>query len=83
MSVMIRNISYRLESIDDLDLMQPYVVKVEYGYDRREEMREWCSQRFGRHTKQWNNPRWCTDNWKNIFYFKNARDRTMFLLRWS
>lgn len=75
--------SYRLESSIDNELMQPYVVKVMYGYEKHDEMYEWCSDRFGRHTKQWNNPRWCAAKFKSTFYFKNARDRTMFLMRWA
>lgn len=75
--------TYRLESDFEDGSTQPYKVTVNYGFDKREEMIEWCGERYGRHTKQWNNPRWRHDQWKNIFWFRNARDRTMFLMRWS
>jgi hypothetical protein len=73
----------KLESTYEAGFQQPYRVAVINGWTVREEMIEWCSVRFGRHTRQWKNPRWTSDIGHNTFCFKNARDRTMFLLRWS
>lgn len=75
--------SYRLESSIEENWPQPYKVEVKYGYDYHSEMIRWCNERFGEHTKQWNNPRWSSNTGHNTFWFKNARDRTMFLMRWS
>lgn len=73
----------KLESSYEEDWSQPYKVVVVNGWDSRAEMMEWCSIKFGRHTQQWNNPRWSSNTGHNTFWFKNARDRTMFLLRWA
>lgn len=37
---------------------------------------EWCQQNFGRSGARWFEK-------KNKFYFKNEKDMTMFILRWS
>lgn len=74
----------RLESSIEEDWPQPYKVELKY-HDResREEMVAWCSEKFGKHTKQWNNPRWSSNTGFNTVWFRNPRDRTMFLMRWA
>ncbi len=74
----------RLESSIEEDWPQPYKVEIKY-HDRedRDEMIAWCGEKFGQHTKQWNNPRWSSNTGHSTVWFKNSRDRTMFLMRWS
>lgn len=52
--------------------------------DEHCELREWCTQIFGpggRNKKyRW---RYGWTNTANTYYFKNAKDATMFILRWS
>lgn len=71
-----------IEEEEDWD--QPYKVTVQYAQlGVRKQMFEWCNERFGRHSKQWNNPRWSSNTGHYSFWFARDRDRTMFLMRWS
>jgi hypothetical protein len=52
----------------------------------RNEMTEWCTESFGSSTAgQELLPRWYLRRESGLFYlsFKNEKDRTMFLMRWS
>mgnify|MGYP000028111619 CR=1 FL=1 len=44
-------------------------------------MEKWCSERFGPHNVNYNNPRWQRDAFN--FKFKNEKDAVMFMLRWG
>ena len=73
-----------LESSIEDDWPQPYKVELKYHtHPNRLEMYNWCSEKYGRHTEQWNNPRWSSNTGFYSFWFKKERDRTMFLMRWS
>ena len=50
-------------------------------WEDKQSMEDWCSERFGPHNKKYNNPRWERDAFH--FLFKNEKDATMFILRWS
>lgn len=50
-------------------------------WEDKEAMESWCSEKFGPHNKNYNNPRWCRDSF--YFKFKNEKDATMFVLRWG
>lgn len=74
----------RLESSIEEDWPQPYKVELKYHeIEKRQEIYDWCSEKFGKHTEQWNNPRWCSNIGYYSYWFKKERDRTMFLMRWS
>ena len=46
------------------------------------DMRDWCNDTFGpKPYGEYYGDRWMVSN--STFWFKNERDRTMFLLRWS
>lgn len=53
------------------------------------EMEAWCREKYGEPGEIWESldftwpevPRWIQNNRK--FWFRNERDRTMFILRWS
>jgi hypothetical protein len=77
-----RTASRTLESSIEEDWPQPFKVTIRRSYNNIE-LYEWCSERFGRHTEQWNNPRWSTNTGYNTFWFKKEKDRTMFLMRWA
>jgi hypothetical protein len=44
-------------------------------------MEDWCSERFGPHNKNYNNPRWVRDAF--TFKFQKEKDAMMFMLRWG
>ncbi len=77
----------RPRTLDLIDLghgwTQRYKVKVNGGdwWEDKEEMIAWCNKLFGAHTKGYNNPRWRQGSFE--FFFKNKKDATMFILRWS
>ena len=62
---------------------QPFIVIVQGGnwFEDRDVMMEWCGDRFGRHDKHYNNPRWSREGWD--FKFKNEKDAMLFMLRWG
>ena len=66
---------------------QPYWVELDLGgpfherINRYQDVHAWVEKTFGAHTKGWNNPRWSASNRK--YWFKNKKDRTLFVMRWS
>lgn len=68
---------------------QYYLVSIEYDpiWKKRElwiKMDDWCWDQLGpRAINNWprNNDRWLANN--QAFWFKNAADRTMFILKWA
>lgn len=59
------------------DLGGPYSLRQE----RYKEIHEWAGNTFGKHTKEWNNPRWSASDRK--YWFKHEKDRLLFVLKWS
>ena len=51
--------------------VQVYVKGGEW-FEDKPLMEAWCSERFGPHSKNYNNPRWCRDAYH--FKFKNEKD---------
>lgn len=82
-----RNRKDKLTIGEDFTYDQPYWAEPdlggdwEYRHERYQEIHEWTSNTFGRHTLAWNNPRWSASNRR--YWFKNEKDRTMFVLKWS
>jgi hypothetical protein len=62
---------------------QQYSVYVKNGNwtEDKPSMETWCSERFGPHNENYNNPRWVRDAFN--FKFKNEKDAVMFMLRWG
>lgn len=46
-----------------------------------DDMENWCGETFGGHPNGYDNPRWRRSY--KTFYFKNEKDATFFMLRWS
>ena len=69
------------------EYVQPYWVEPQLGTmhgdtrERYDKIHEWVEQTFGAKTEGWNNPRWSASNRK--YWFKNEKDRTLFVFRWS
>lgn len=53
------------------------------------EMEDWCKECFGEPGDMWESDDWCwpeTARWlqnNRKFWFRNERDRTVFIMRWS
>lgn len=63
---------------------RPHSVIIKYSIrEKRNEMVAWCGDMFGQRTKQWNNPRWKSDEADTRFHFKNEADAALFVMRWS
>jgi hypothetical protein len=62
---------------------QKYTVYVSGGdwWEEGGEMAEWCAKCFGPRSSKYNNPRWSQGSFE--FRFKNKKDATFFILRWS
>ena len=73
--------SVELRVRDELD--QKYTVYISGGdwWEDKEEMIAWCSKYFGIRNEKYNNPRW--SHGAVEFRFKNKKDATLFILRWS
>ncbi len=65
------------------DLDQKYTVYISGGdwWEEKDEMIAWCSKLFGPRNEKYNNPRWSPAPFE--FRFKNKKDATLFILRWS
>ncbi len=73
--------SVELRVREELD--QKYTVYYSGGdwWEDKDAMMEWCSKQFGIRNEKYNNPRWSVGPFE--FRFKNKKDATMFILRWS
>ena len=62
---------------------QKYTVYYTGGdwWTEKDEMMEWCSERFGHRNEGYNNPRWSTGPFE--YRFKNEKDAVFFILKWG
>ena len=78
-----------ISAIDDSTRVYEYGVRVQEGLvpirkptPKFNDMRDWCNATFGpKPYGEYYGDRWMVSN--KTFWFKNERDRTLFLLRWS
>ena len=87
----IKDLKYRLhpsvESVYDETRVYVYGVSVHSGLLNSNtktinDMRDWCNNTFGpKPYGEYYGDRWMVSN--NTFWFKNERDRTVFLLKWA
>ena len=65
--------------------LAPQIYTVYYSggdwWEDKEAMMAWCSKYFGHRNAGYNNPRWSPGAFE--FRFKNKKDATLFILRWS
>jgi hypothetical protein len=63
---------------------RPYrVVVMNETWMSRLVLYDWCSESFGVRNKQYNNPRWWSDDINYTFWFKHEKDLNWFIMRWQ